>query len=497
VAASIVIHGHFYQPPRENPWTGVIDPQPSAGPFADWNERVHAECYHPNAFAKVPGPDGEKVVNNFECISFDAGPTLLAWMESAHPETYERIIEADRASRTALGNGNAMAQAYHHTILPLSPARDVRTQILWGLADFGHRFGRRAEGMWLPECAANEDVLVQLIECGVEFTVLAPWQATLWAGAEGPWVDATRSPPDTTIPYRFDHPDGSGRWLTVFFYDAGIAQAIAFEEATASAENYLWLFARRAWGGAEIIHAATDGETYGHHHKFADLGLAYALFEVAPRHDMQVTNYAAFLAGHEPSAKVRITQGEGTSWSCAHGVGRWTRDCGCSTGGEPDWNQSWRTPLRDALNMVHGQSCELFVRAGMPLFRDPWGARDRYIEVLLGATDVGEFIEREAAGRPSADDVRWGAQLLELQRWSMSMFTSCGWFFNDLANIETLQILRYAARTIEELEKMGQGGVRGAFEALLHAARSNDPAAGHGAEIFRDVSHHGVTVTQD
>jgi alpha-amylase/alpha-mannosidase (GH57 family) len=480
VAEEVIVHGHFYQPPRENPWTQEIDPQPSAAPFRDWNERVHAECYEPNTAAKAETPDGVMKFNNFERLSFDVGPTLLSWLEESHPKTYERILEADATSVRALKHGNAIAQSYHHTILPLSPIRDVRTEVHWGLVDFRRRFGRDSDGMWLPETAANDEVLGALIDAGVRFTVLAPWQASSWRKDGGAWVDARSEPADPGVPYRYLHSDGSGRELIVFFYDADIARQIAFEGAASSAERLTELFAT---ADGRLVNAATDGETYGHHLKFGEIGLAYALFVEAERRSLEVTNYAAVLDQTPVSHEVRIREGAGTSWSCPHGVARWRRDCGCSTGGEPGWNQKWRTPLREALEVVRDSADQTFGRLGRVLFTDPWGARDRYIAVVTGAKSPEEFIGSEGFGDRS--DVRKALALLEMQRNSMAMFTSCAWFFNDISGIETVQILRYAARTLELLEMVGEEAPAQTFLKILQDARSNIPEHGTGADIFR------------
>jgi alpha-amylase/alpha-mannosidase (GH57 family) len=488
----IVVHGHFYQPPRENPWTGAIDAQPSAAPFHDWNERVHAESYRPNSLANIITPGGERTVSNYERMSFDIGPTLFQWLERVHPETYRRILEADRNSVRRLGHGNAMAQAYHHTILPLSPTHDVRTEVRWGLADFEHRYGRAARGMWLPETAANDGVLAVLIEEGVAFTVLAPWQARLWREEGGEWNDVAQRPLDVTRPYRYHHPDGSGRALMLFFYDADIARAIAFERATSSAEHLIGLFASRAPADCGVVHAATDGETYGHHHTFGDIGLAYALFVAAERRGLEATNYAAHLDACPPRHEVRIVPGEGTAWSCAHGVGRWTRDCGCHTGGQEGWNQEWRAPLRAALEVVKAAADDTFERAGRELFADPWAARDDYVRVVIGAEGLEDLLARHAAGPGARRDAGRARALLELQRHAQAMFTSCAWFFSDISGIETVQILRYAARTLELLGALGQPAPEPAFLAALENAKSNEPEAGTGADIFVERAREGA-----
>ena len=481
----ICVHGHFYQPPREDPWTGRIPEQPGAAPFHDWNEKVHAEAYRANAFVRVPTVDGEIVANNFERISFNVGPTLLRWMEESDPETYAAILQADKESAQRLGHGNALAQAFHHTILPLSPVRDVRTQVRWGVADFKHRFGREPRGMWLPETAANEDVLEVLIEEGITFTILAPNQAAVWTDDEQVW----HAPPvDTRAPYRWNHRDRSGRSLTIFFYDGELSRQIAFGGAATDAEAFLHLFAERLVEDHMLVHAATDGETYGHHKKFTDLGLGYALFVEAEKRSLDITNYAAFLEANPPIREVIIIGGEGSSWSCAHGVGRWARDCGCSTGGEPGWNQRWRAPLRSALDVVRDVADEAFDRLGREFLGDPWAARDDYVQVVIGAQTADDFVTERAA-RPLDDEGRETARkLLRLQEMAMSMYTSCGWFFNDIGGIETVQVLAYARATMELLRELDQPAPQQAFLDLLATAESNDPDVGTGADVYLGIT---------
>jgi alpha-amylase/alpha-mannosidase (GH57 family) len=482
----MIVHGHFYQPPRENPWTGEIDHQPTAAPFHDWNERVHAESYMPNAEARIASPQGETTVNNYERMSFDVGPTLLQWLEKAHPATYARIIDADRASIRRLGRGNAMAQGFHHSILPLAQPHDLRTEIRWGLADFRHRFGRDAEGLWLPETAGNNGVLSALVEEGVAFTVLAPWQAARWRADGGEWVDVASGPFDVRHAYRWAHPDGSGRSMALFFYDGDIAKSIAFEQATASAEKLVDLFARRAGTEGVVVHAATDGETYGHHHTFGEIGLAYALFVEAERRGLEPTNYAVALERWQPRHEVELAAGAGTSWSCAHGVGRWKEDCGCHTGGEEGWNQAWRAPLRRGLEVVKQAADETFERVGRELLTDPWAARDDYVRVVIEATSWEEFSAQWS--QATDDDGRARARtLLELQRTGLQMFTSCAWFFTDISGIETVQILRYAMRAIELLEELEGPDPTDGLMAELEQAKSNVPAFGTGADIFASL----------
>ncbi|MEA2486514.1 MAG: hypothetical protein QOF16_168 [Actinomycetota bacterium] len=486
MAARIIVHGHFYQPPREDPWTGIIDEQPSAAPFHDWNTRVHAECYAPNARAEITIDEKKTFVNNFERISYNVGPTLLGWMKNADPQTYDRIVEADRRSLSSSGFGNALAQAFHHTILPLSSPRDARTEILWGKADFRHRFGREPMGMWLPETACNDTVLGLLIDEEIRFTILAPSQASRWrAIGEETWTEASEGSIETRRPYRYLHPDGSGKSLILFFYDADIARAVAFERGASSADAFLELFEAK---GVEqgVVHTATDGETYGHHHKFSELALAHALFETAPERSIETTSYEGWLASADVDHEVDIVGGEGSSWSCAHGVGRWSRDCGCSTGGEPGWNQQWRAPLRAALEIAKSAADRTFASQGHALLHDPWAARDDYVSVVIGARPLDEFLATHAIGGDPSDATRAEA-LLELQRNAMAMFTSCGWFFNDIGGIETVQILRYAARVFDLLQQLDGMQPMPEFLSALKQAQSNDPDIGTGADVFEQI----------
>jgi alpha-amylase/alpha-mannosidase (GH57 family) len=456
---ALIIHGHFYQPPRENPWTGAVDREPGAAPFHDWNERIHAECYAPN-------------IVNYPLINFNFGPTLLSWLETHHRDTYQKIMIADRDSALRRdGHGNAIAQAYGHAILPLCNDRDRLTQVVWGLADFRYRFGREAEALWLPETAANDQVLALLIEQGMRYVILAPNQA--------------KGVVDTSKPYLFRHPDGSGRSLAVFFYNGPLARAIAFERALASSRGLVEEFVSAAAGG-DLVNVATDGETYGHHFKFGDLCLTHALTVEAKSAGFWITNYAQYLDHHAPATAVEIDNGpdgEGSSWSCVHGVGRWTRDCGCHTGGEPGWNQSWRKPLREALNFLRDDAAEKFDRTD--LLRDPWAARNDYVDVILDPEHAREkFLHHHAT---TSDEPRvW--DLLEMQRSALLMFTSCGWFFSDLAGIETIQVLRYAARVIDLMNQLGLDPPRKEFLELLADAKSNRPEKGNGAEIFGRLS---------
>jgi alpha-amylase/alpha-mannosidase (GH57 family) len=471
---ALIIHGHFYQPPRENPWTGEVEQEVSAAPYHDWNERIHAECYAPNA-----------AVNNYARISFNFGPTLLSWLERHHPDTYQHVITADKESAAQRGgHGNAIAQAYGHAILPLCNERDRLTQVVWGVADFRFRFGREPEALWLPETAANDATLALLIDQGLRYVILAPEQAKrVRSGSE--WLDVSGGKVDTTHPYRFLHPDGSGRSIAVFFYNGPLARAIAFEKALTSSHGLVERFLRVAQRG-DLVNVATDGETYGHHFKFGDLGLAHALGVEARQAGFWITNYGEYLDRHPPKIAVEIEngpEGEGSSWSCVHGVGRWARDCGCHTGGEAGWNQAWRDPLRVALNFLRDDAAVKFESTG--LLRDPWAARNDYVSVLLDGDRAREdFLARHAVrGLSEAERLRV-FQLLEMQNSALLMFTSCGWFFSDLAGIETIQVMRYAARVLDLQKQLGFDVPRKDFLELLANATSNRPAKGTGADIF-------------
>lgn len=458
---ALIIHGHFYQPPRENPWTGEVETEPTAAPFHDWNERIHAECYAPNT-------------GNYPLISFNFGPTLLSWLADHHPDTYQKILDADRLSAAARGgHGNAIAQAYGHAILPLCNERDRVTQIVWGLADFRFRFGREAEALWLPETAANDEVLSLLIDHGMRYVILAPNQA--------------KGEIDTSKPYLFRHTDGSQRSLAVFFYNGPLARAIAFERALSSSRGLVEKFVNAA-KDKDLVNVATDGETYGHHFKFGDLALSYALTVEAKTAGFWVTNYGQYLDHHVPELEVGIDNGpdgEGKSWSCAHGVGRWQRNCGCHTGGEPGWNQAWRGPLRAALNFLRDDAASKFEHAARELWRDPWAARNDYISVILDPDRAREqFLQRHAVRPLSAVEEARAFELLEMQRSALLMFTSCGWFFSDLAGIETIQVMRYAARVIDLMDQLNLNPPYERFLKLMSEAKSNRPEKGDGAELI-------------
>jgi alpha-amylase/alpha-mannosidase (GH57 family) len=497
MTTALVIHGHFYQPPRENPWTGIIDDQPSAQPFPNWNDRVYYECYRPNAFARVFDLKSgliESIINNYEYMSFNIGPTLLSWMEVYHPGTYKRILESDRESlKRNNGHGNAIAQAYNHAILPLCNEADRVTQVKWGVADFRHRFQRAPESMWLPETAANDATLSVLIDEGMKYLILSPDQAERVRPLNGSdWHDVSSGSIDPGVPYRYFHRDGSKRFIDIFFYDKGIARGVAFEGALGSSQSLIDRISRAGMGEGRIVQTATDGESYGHHTKFGDRSLAYALEVEATNRGYWVTNYAAYLEKYPPQSEVEIKagpDGNGTSWSCAHGVGRWYRDCGCQTGGREGWNQAWRGPLRRAFDHVRDAVSFYFEQEREKLFIDPWAARNEYIQLILDPkASRKDFLERHAGRSLTELEVVRALTQLEIQNNAMLMYTSCAWFFNEISGIETTQVLKYAARIFDLLETLGFPSPENTFLDILSEAKSNIHEYGTAADVYRRFS---------
>jgi alpha-amylase/alpha-mannosidase (GH57 family) len=482
----VTIHGHFYQPPRENPWLEAVETQDSAAPWHDWNERITAECYGPNAASRILDERDRivEIVNNYSWISFNFGPTLLSWMQNAAPDTYAAVLAADRASHSAI------AQAYNHIILPLANARDKRTQVRWGIADFESRFGRKPDGMWLPETAVDIESLEALAAEGIRFTILEPHQASRYRPiGELEWIE-TNGGLDPTRAYRCNLP--SGRHIDIFFYDGPISRAVAFEQLLARGE----FFAHRLTGAfsdhrahAQLVNIATDGETYGHHHRFGDMALAYALHYIDEEQLARITNYAAYLDAHPPDHEVEIA--EETSWSCAHGVERWRSDCGCSTGGGAGWNQQWRAPLRDALDWLRDHVAVIFEQNGREVLRDPWRARDDYIAVVLDRSESTrhDFLRRHAVAGAEIPRV---LRLLEMQRNAMLMYTSCGWFFNEISGIETVQVLNYAARVVQLAQQIAGVDLEPELLLRLSPAQSNLRDKG----TARDIYLHEVIPTR-
>jgi len=486
----ICIHGHFYQPPRENPWLETVELQGSAHPYHDWNERINAECYAPNAAARIL--DEEKrivsIVNNYSKISFNFGPTLLSWLEECDPSTYRAILDADRESAQNYGgHGSALAQAYNHMIMPLANARDKYTQAVWGYRDFERRFGRKPEGMWLPETAVDIATLEVLAALDIKFTVLAPNQAHRVKKVTGRNWKEVNSAVDPTMVYRLDLP--SKKTIDLFFYDGPISRGVAFEgildNGQRFAERLLGAFAEdtRAW--PELVHIATDGETYGHHHHYGEMALAYALNYIESKQLAELTNYGWYLERHPPTHIAEIY--ENSSWSCVHGVERWRSNCGCNSGGHPGWNQEWRAPLRAAFDWLRDTVAPLYDEKAKELLKDPWAARDDYIDVILDRSPYNrdQFLARHAARQLNDPEKSRVWKLLELQRHAMLMYTSCGWFFDELSGIETVQVIEYAGRCAQLAEELFGTPQQAAFMERLSAAKSNIPEHGDGGRIYR------------
>ncbi|HUF53371.1 MAG TPA: DUF3536 domain-containing protein [Dehalococcoidia bacterium] len=485
----VCIHGHFYQPPRENPWLEAIEAQDSAYPYHDWNERIAAECYGPNAFSRILDGEGRivKISNNYSRISFNIGPTLLSWLEAAEPEVYREILAADRQSAARFGgHGSAVAQCYGHLIMPLSNSRDKETQVIWGVRDFQHRFGRPPEGMWLPETAVDIESLDIMAKHGIKFVILEPGQAKrARGGRRTAWRDVSGSQIDPTRAYFTRLP--SGRTMNIFFYDGPISRAVAFEGLLDDGKK----FARRLASGfsdsrdwPQLVNIATDGESYGHHHDFGDMALAYALEHIESNGIATLTNYGQFLEMHPPEWECEVW--ESTSWSCAHGVERWRGDCSCSTGGNPGWNQAWRRPLRDALDWLRDTVVPLYEEEGRPLFSDSWAARNQYIDVILNRDDdnLAAFFQQVSGRQLGEEETIRALKLLELQRHAMLMYTSCGWFFDDISGIEPRQVIHYAGRVIQLAQELFGDHIEEQFLKLLAAAVSNIPEQGTARDVY-------------
>jgi alpha-amylase/alpha-mannosidase (GH57 family) len=487
----ICIHAHFYQPPRENPWLEKIEYQQSAHPYHDWNQRITAECYKPNSMARILDNNGriEKIVNNYSGISFNFGPTLLSWLAVEDPAAYARIIEADRESRKRFsGHGSAIAQAYNHAILPLCNHRDKITQIRWGIRDFVHRFGRQPESMWLPETAVDLETLDLMAQMGLKFAILAPHQARrVRKRGERAWHNISGQNIDSTMPYEISLP--TGRRMALFFYDGPISLAVGFERLLSDGEAFVnrlmsAFSADRKW--PQLVHIATDGETFGHHHRFGDMALAYALHSIETHSKVRLTNYGEHLERYPPAHLVEIQ--ENTSWSCSHGISRWQEECGCSTGSHPGWQQKWRTPLRKALDWLRDHLEDLYDDGAIAYVKDPWAARNDYIDVILdrSAESVERFLTQHESHSLSTEERIKVLKLLELQRHAMLMYTSCGWFFDDISGIETIQILQYAGRAIQLGEELfGEHSLGSGFMEILQSAVSNDPEYGNGSDIYK------------
>lgn len=489
----LVIHGHFYQPPRENPWTGAIERQPSAAPSHDWNHRITEECYRPNAASRLLDQAGriERIVNNYAWLSFNVGPTLLSWLAREAPDVVEALRQADRESLARLGHGNAMAQAYSHMILPLATPRDRWTQIRWGLAEFAARFGRPAEALWLAETGVDADTLRLLVRAGLRYLILAPSQAARWRRlGEERWLDAATAELDPRRPYRWRLRDEAGRpqgeqGIDICFYHPPLSRGISFQHYLRDAAFLADRIGEAGAGMADpLILVATDGEVFGHHERHGDMCLARLFGREAPRRGFQVTNLSAYLAAHRPAWEVEL-QPE-SAWSCTHGLGRWREHCGCSTGGGPGWSQAWRRPLRRGLDRLRDVLGEIFQEAGGALLQDPWAARDEYVELLLepGESARSRFLARhQRHPLGPAEQVR-ALRLLEMQHQALLMYASCAWFFADVSGIETLQNLRHAARAIELAHPHAPLDLEGLLLHDLAQAASNLPEHRDGRRLW-------------
>ncbi len=487
----LTIHGHFYQPPRENPWIEAIERQESALPFHDWNERINMECYDPNSVSKIVDDKNQVIdlVNNYSYMSYNFGPTLMSWMEKHAPLTYERVIKADAKSiGEHSGHGNALAQVYNHMIMPLANTSDKYTQVIWGVKDFEYRFGRKPEGIWLAETAVDDETLLVLANEGIKFTILSPFQADKFRKiGEKDWQDVSWGNIDPARPYRYYIKSDPKKYVDLFFYDGAISRSVAFDELLRDGNK----FAKRLQDGisaqrsfTQLVNIATDGESYGHHTKFGDMALAYLLRVKAVQDGFIVTNYAEFLEKFPPECEVEIKQA--SSWSCFHGVGRWKEDCGCSTGGRAGWNQKWRKPLRNALDYLRDELIVLCEAEGEKYFYDFWNARNNYIDVILDRNELSikKFFAENLKPGLSEEDKVFAMKLMEIQRQAMLMYTSCGWFFADISGIETVQIMKYAARAIQLASDFTAKDFETEFLEILSEAQSNVAGMGNGRDIY-------------
>ncbi len=483
----VCIHGHFYQPPRENAWLEAIEQQESAAPFHDWNERINFECYGTNASARILDNQAGivNIVNNYSRMSFNIGPTLLSWQKQFDPETYKAIQEADKESQKLFnGHGSAVAQVYSHLIMPLANFNDKLTQVKWGIRDFESHFNRFPEGMWLAETAVNTETLEILARCGIKFTIFAPRQAKAVRniGSEN-WHNISNENFDTRLPYRIFLP--SGAHIDAFFYDGRIAQSVAFEGLLNSGKMFAAKFTSNFDNNdtPQLAHIATDGESYGHHHKRGEMALADCLNFFEEKSDIKLTNYAAYLAAFPPTVEMQIH--ENSSWSCVHGIERWKSNCGCNSG-YGGWHQEWRGPLRLALNWLRDQLTQVYEEHALPLVEDPWAVRENYIDVILDRSpeNIDMFIERFQRRELTQKERVLLLRLLEMQRNSILMFTSCGWFFDEISGLETTQILQYACRAINYAKQTVHVDLEDEFRFRLEKAPSNLPEFQTGQGVY-------------
>lgn len=493
----LCIHGHFYQPPRENAWLEKIEIQPSAYPFHDWNERIAHECYYPNAFSRVLNDEGKiiDIVNNYAKISFNMGATLLSWMEQHDRITYDAILDSDKLSMQNFGgHGSAIAQVYNHMIMPLANRRDKETQIIWGIEDFKNRFKRMPEGMWLGEAAVDTETLELMVDHGIKYTLLAPRQAKRFKkqGTES-WQEGINS----NLHYWYTLPNG--KKIAIFFYDGERSQNVAFKGLLENGKNFAHDLLETFQPDLEnqLAHIATDGESYGHHHKSGDMALAYCLRYIEQQGLAQITNYGQYLSMFEPEYEVDIH--ENSSWSCVHGVERWRSNCGCHTGGEGHWHQKWRAPLRDSLDFIREKMVSIFETEMATFTSDPWKLRNDYIHIVLdrSKSSVRRFLSQNIDRTLTDDEKTKVMRLLEMQRNAQLMYASCGWFFNDVSGIETLQVLQYASRAIQLAESESEYKLEDDFLKILDKAESNKAEEGTGKDIYlREIKPFQLSLTQ-
>jgi alpha-amylase/alpha-mannosidase (GH57 family) len=519
----VCIHGHFYQPPRENPWLEEVETEDSAYPYHDWNERITAECYAPNAASRILDSNRKiiDIANNYAKISFNFGPTLLTWLEQNNREVYRAILEADKESiKRFSGHGSAIAQVYNHIIMPLANSRDKRTQVIWGIKDFISRFGREPEGMWLPETAVDIETLEILAEHKIKFTILSPKQASRMKLVDDvQWTDVSRGSIDTSLPYLCRLP--SGESIAIFFYDEGISQEIAFSNLLENGEvfaNRMIRYFSQYQKQTGLLTIASDGETYGHHHRFGDMALAYALYLIESKNLARITIYGEYLYNNPLTHEVEII--ENTSWSCTHGVERWRDDCGCCTPGSivqmtvsnpfvhstirdvsPTKKscalvsrQKWRSPLRLAMDWLRQILDSLFDDRMSTFVTDPWQARDDYIDIILDRSprNIELFFAKHTTRILSDNEKVEVLKLLEIQRNAMLMYTSCGWFFDDISGIESVQVLRYACRAMQLVREVAGIDPEPDFILNLKKAPSNVSEYKDGAQVYRNFVQTSV-----
>ncbi len=485
----LVIHGHFYQPPRENPYIDFVEKEPSASPFHDWNHRITHECYAPNFWARLYGPGGglKAVVNNYSFMSFDIGPTLFRWLRKNAPSVYQAIIQGDIESRKRFsGHGSAISHPYSHIILPLAHEEDKDLNVKWGIEEFKFHFKRNPEGMWLPECAVDTETLEVLAKQGISFVILSPFQAKrakrfgeYWQEAEGGRIDPFR-------PYKVKLP--SGREMSVFFFHHPLSMGVSFGDLLKDGE---WLLSQiklaMPQGGSPILSIVTDGETFGHHKTFGEMALAYMFSKLKDQKDIKLTVFGEFLEKHPPTDEVQIQ--EKSSWSCSHGLERWKDDCGCSCNLNPQWNQKWRKPLREALDWLRETLRVSLKSEATQVFFDFQKAKEDYIQVILDPEKKDQFLkEHLRAGPPQKALV-----LLEIERESLLMFTSCAWFFDDPSGIETILVLKHASRAIDLGRRFLGFDLEREFLERLREVKSNIPEKGDGEKLYlKEVLPHKV-----